>query len=142
MKTPSLLSRSIPFSALALSAVLAACSDNNAGAGGAGGAGGTADGFTGSTSSATSSSSGPVTPQLKFITEFDPAKTEFPEGLAVTPDSKSAYVTLAPLLKVVSVSLPDGKVTDFATLPAASMPNVAYALGLIIAASGDVYVPV
>src|SRR6185436_8587789 len=115
MKSTTIFSRSLLLTALGLSASLSACGgDDTAGSGG-------------SSSSSSSSSSGgggggggtsASTPELKLLASFDATKSQLPEGLWVTADSKTAYVGYALTGEIVAVSLADNKVADFATVPA------------------------
>jgi sugar lactone lactonase YvrE len=145
MNMPETLSRSILVSMLGWSALLVACSD-----GGTTGSGGSAAATSSSESSASSgsggggggsvssssSSGGVVAPQLKVVAQFAPLAAELPDGLAITPDGRTAYVGFVQTGKIVKVSLPDGKVTPFSSLSPA--PG-GYLLGLILDTNGDLF---
>src|SRR5690348_7223798 len=109
MKASTFFSRSILLTALGLSASLGACGDDLAPEGST-----TVAGSGGSSSG----SGGGEAPELKYLTKFDAAKYELPEGLWVTPDSKTAYVGFAATGQIMAVSLADDSVSEFATVPA------------------------
>src|SRR5438067_1965508 len=91
-----LFSRSLLIAALGFTASLVACGSD------------AADG-----------ASPPVsTPEMKFLANFDAKHSELPEGLWVTADEKTAYVSYALTGQIVSVRLADNQVSPFATIPA------------------------
>jgi sugar lactone lactonase YvrE len=96
------------------------------------------------TSSATSASSGtggaaPGAPSR--VASFDPTKSELPEGLAIDPTGTTAYVGFAPTGQIVQVSLADGTVTDYGTVPTPPA-NGGFVLGLALDKGGNLYVGV
>src|SRR5262245_4268348 len=100
MNVPETLSRIILVLTLGSSALLAACEENSSpGTGGAGGSSTTA--MSSVSSSAVSSGSGIVGPELKFVAQFSAMNNELPQGLAITPDGRTAYVGYAPTGKIV-----------------------------------------
>src|SRR5262249_32436926 len=134
------------FTLIAMGAAMGACSGGSNGDSGGGGSNASSSSDTtgsssgsgsgsGSGSSSSSSSGGSLTQELKIIANFKPADNEFPEGLAVTADGKTAYVGFAPTGKVVKVSLLDGQITPFGALPAPP-PAGELMLGLILDAQG------
>jgi hypothetical protein len=136
MKASTIFSRSILLTALGLSASIAACGGDLAPSGGSTVA--SSSGGSTSTSSAASSGGG-ETPELAYLAKFDAAKYELPEGLWVTPDSKTAYVGFAATGQIKSVSLADDKVAEFATVPAPPA-NKGFVTGITQSAAGDLYV--
>jgi sugar lactone lactonase YvrE len=117
---------------------LAACSDG--GSAGTGGTAGNSSSSSSSSSGTTSSTGGtggaaPAAPS--FVAHLDPAKGELAEGLFVT--GSKAYVGLAALGKIITVDLPGGTVSDFASIPTPPM-NGGFMLGIVVDASGNVYV--
>ena len=81
---------------------------------------------------------GAAAASLKVIAEFDAEQSEFPEGIAVTADGKTAYVGFAFTGKVLKVSLDDGKATEFGSVPLTPMDCTA--LGLALDSGGALYV--
>src|SRR5262249_13032937 len=64
------------------------------------------------------------------------------EGLAVSEDGKTAFVGFAPTGTIVTVSLADGKVTDFGAVDtqfAPMAPPKGYLLGLALGKTGEIY---
>lgn len=100
------------------------------------GAGGSGEGGAGS-----GGAGGAVPAAPAFVSKFDPMKGELPEGLILSADGKSAYVGLAGAGKVVKVSLPDGAVTDYGSVPPPPAQK-GFALGLVFDAAGNLYMGV
>ena len=135
MKASTILSRSFLLTALGLGASLAACGGDLA-------PGGSSSGGSTSSSVASSSSSGgggSETPELTYLTKFDAAKYQLPEGLWVTPDNATAYVGFAATGQIMAVSLADDKVSEFATVPAPPA-NKGFVTGITQSGAGDLYV--
>lgn len=124
MKSTMVLSRSILLTALGLSASLVACGGDNT---------------TGSSSSDGGGGNSVSTPELNFLAELDAAKSQLPEGLWVTADSKTAYMGYALTGEIVAVSLADNTVSAFATVPAPPA-NTGFVTGITQSAAGDLYV--
>lgn len=147
MNVPETLSRSILVSMLGLSALLVACSDEGAtGSGGGSSASASSSGDSSSDSGSASASGsgdssgsgGAVTPELRVIKQFTTGTTaELPDGLAITPDGKTAYVGFVATGKIVKVSLPDGEVSAFGGLTV--LPPSGVLLGLILDANGNLF---
>jgi sugar lactone lactonase YvrE len=141
MNVPATLSRLLLVTALGLGGLLTACEDDStAGTGGMGGAGG-APVTASESSSESSSGSGPLGPELKVIAPFNGMNNELPEGLAISPDGKTAYVGYASTARIVKVSLPGGQVTDFGGLSQPPL-NGGQMLGLILDTRGDLFAAV
>jgi sugar lactone lactonase YvrE len=117
MKISTTFLHSATFALLGMGAIGMACSDgetttstgstmsgSSSSTGGDGGSGGGGAGGGGGTAAAPS-----------YIAQFDATKGELSEGLVV--DGSTAYVGFAALGKIVTVSLPDGKVADFGAIP-------------------------
>jgi hypothetical protein len=141
MKASTILSRALLLTALGLGTSLAACGGDLAPGGSttvASSSGGSTS--TGSNTGASSSSGGgSETPVLTYLAKFDAAKYELPEGLWVTPDSKTAYVGFAATGQIKAVSLADDTVSEFATVPAPPA-NKGFVTGITQSAAGDLYV--
>jgi sugar lactone lactonase YvrE len=139
MSFSTIFSRSLLVAALGLGASLAACGGDLAPGGGST----VASSSGGSTGSAVSSSAsgggGGETPELAYLAKFDAAKYQLPEGLWVTPDSKTAYVGFAATGQIMSVALADDTVSEFATVPAPPA-NKGFVTGITQSAAGDLYV--
>ena len=103
---------------------------------GTAGVGGSGSGGSGSGGSA-SGGSGGANAAPSFVAKTDPMKGELAEGLFVR--GTTAYVGYAPLGKIVKVALPDGAVSDFATIPGVPAMNGGYTLGIALDAAGNVY---
>jgi sugar lactone lactonase YvrE len=122
------LSRSIAFCfSLLASAALGACSDEAGGAAQAGPEG--AAGGAGAPS------------ELTWVAHLDPAQGQLPEGLAVSPLGDTAYVGIAPTGQILAVSLADGAVRPFGSVPPPP-PNGGYLLGLTLDGAGSLFVGV
>ena len=130
MKSTMVLSRSILLTALGLSASLVACGGDNTTSSSSSSSGSGGNGGGGSSVS---------TPELELLAELDPAKSQLPEGLWVTADSKTAYMGYALTGEIVAVSLADDKVAAFATVPAPPA-NTGFVTGITQSATGDLYV--
>lgn len=72
----------------------------------------------------------------EFVTRFDAAAGELPEGLAVA--AGAAFVGFAPSSVVVRVELESGVRKAFGRLPA-PVPGKGFMTGLALSATGDVY---
>lgn len=73
---------------------------------------------------------------MQLVTSFDPTKWALPEGLAIRGDD--AYVGLAPTGEIVKVSLSDGEVKHFASLPA-PVQDKGFMTGLEFGNDGNLY---
>lgn len=132
---------------LGLGSVLAACSDDatttssttsttssttttsSTSSTGGGGSGGTGGGTGGSA---------PAVPIV--VTAFDPTKGELPEGLIT--DGSTAYVGIAPTGQILKISLPDGAVSAYGSVPPPPPNNGGFVLGLVLDADKALYVGV
>lgn len=153
MHTNIALYRSIAVTMVGLGAFLTACGDDTDGTGG-GGSSTTSTStsksasVSASTSGSSSSSGGTMAAMLKTVnkTPFDPSKGQLPEGLALSPDGKTAYVGYAITGEIVKVTLADGTVAPFGKVPTPPPPvagaTQGLVLGLTVAATGEVYVGV
>jgi hypothetical protein len=141
MKATTLLSRSILLAVLGLGTSLFGCGAQNTTE--SVNTGGT-DSTSVSSSSASaagggSSGGGGSAPELKFLAKLDAAKSQIPEGLWVTPDSKTAYLGYAFTGQIAAVTLADDTVADFASVPAPPA-NKGFVTGITQSAAGDLYV--
>ncbi len=112
---------------------------------GSGGGGGEAPmTTTGGTTSSTGSSmgTGGAMPTLSWVAQLDAAKGELAEGLVINKAGDTAYVGYAPTGKIVKISLADGKVSDFGTVPMPPPMNKGFVLGLALDATENLYVAV
>lgn len=73
---------------------------------------------------------------LAFLTQFDPAQGQLPEGIAVSKDA--LYVGMAPSSQVFRATR-DGKVTPFAQLPQIP-PGQGFMTGIALDRQGNLYV--
>lgn len=112
---------------------------------GSGGGGGEAPMTTsGGTTSSTGSSmgTGGAMPTLAWVAQFDATKGELAEGLVVNKAGDTAYVGYAPTGKIVKITLADGKVSAFGTVPAPPPMNKGAVVGLALDATESLYVAV
>ena len=80
-------------------------------------------------------------PVTELIAQFDPAKDESPEGLALSPDGKTAYAGMIGTGVILAVSLADGKVNQFGSVSPLPVEGLSV-LGLATDKGGDLYVAV
>lgn len=114
------------------------------GGGGGGDATTTADAtvtasVTGSTGTGSTGTGGTAPATLTWVAEFDAMKGQLPEGIALNAAEDTAYVGFATTGQIVKVSLADGKVSDFGTVPAPPA-NKGFVLGLAFDKDGALYV--
>jgi sugar lactone lactonase YvrE len=132
------------FAAMGLGWIVSGCgTDNGTSGSGSGGSDSSSSSSSSSTSSSSASSSGStgtgggLSAAPTFVTHFDPAKGEQPEGLYTV--GNKAYVGWAGLGKIETVDLLDGTVKDFGSIPAPPM-NGGFLLGIVADASSAAYV--
>jgi sugar lactone lactonase YvrE len=119
--------------------------DGGSTTGSGGGGGGEAPMTTsGGTTSSTGSSmgTGGAMPTLAWIAQFDATKGELAEGLVVNKAGDTAYVGYAPTGKIVKITLADGKVSAFGTVPMPPPMNKGAVVGLALDATENLYVAV
>ncbi|MFS8070120.1 MAG: SMP-30/gluconolactonase/LRE family protein [Byssovorax sp.] len=107
--------------------------------GGGGDATTTADATVTASVTSSTGTGGTAPATLTWVAEFDATKGQLPEGIALNAAEDTAYVGFAATGQIVKVSLADGKVSDFGTVP---MPpaNKGFVLGLAFDKDGALYV--
>ncbi|MEO5728145.1 MAG: SMP-30/gluconolactonase/LRE family protein [Byssovorax sp.] len=99
----------------------------------------TSDATTTATVTSSTGTGGTAPATLTWVAEFDAMKGELPEGIALNAAEDTAYLGFAGTGQIVKVSLADGKVSDFGTVPAPPM-NGGFVLGLAFDKDGALYV--